>query len=177
MRLLGSWPARPLAAILGLGVLTGNPLLIGAGIGLVSYLVVEGVTGQTPTWQGAATATVMGALGIAGATVLTAVAGAIVGEGLGAFLIGGTVAGAGTGILGAMMYDWLEGRSATQKQLEEAAFFGAVFGLAGGYGEYGTSAEASGGVGFGSSFDEAAGNAFDLVVGTLAAATAHVLGP
>ena len=62
-------------------------------------------------------------------------------------------------------------------QRQRGRRLGAVFGLAGGFGEAGTSAEASGGLGFGSSFDEAAGNVFDFAVGTIAAAAATVLGP
>lgn len=76
---------------------------------------------------------------------------------------------------GEFFYNGLHGRLPTSSQLEGGAALGAVFGLAGGFGEFGTSAD-SGGLGFGRAFDAGAKDVFDLAVGAIAAASGNVLG-
>src|SRR5579872_2413034 len=102
-------------------------------------------------------------MGVVWATAGMAVAGVFIGEGLGATLLGGAVGGAITGVAGLGLYDYLEGKTATPRQVEEAAFFGAVFGIAGGCGEYATSDEdwAAGGLGLNSIDDVTAQAIFD----------------
>jgi hypothetical protein len=158
-------------AVCGLAVGTGNPLLLGAGLGLVSYLLVDAATGKTPTWQGGATALVAGAVAVGGFELATL----IVGESLGATLLSGAVVGAFVGGASEWFNNTLNGKSTTSSQVEGAAAIGAIFGLAGGLGEYGVS-ERSGGLGFGRPAEDdldAIKAGFDLIVGTLAAASGN----
>lgn len=142
------------AAIAGLGALlviayaTGfNGAAMGAVIGMASYLIVDAMTGQTPTFQGAAAAVItgafVGAFGGPFATVAKLLVGA---DGLAARLLGGAAVGALGGLVNATAYHLLQGQFPTWNQVGSDMLYGAVFGLAGGFGEYGTNAGLSGGL-------------------------------
>jgi len=149
--------------------------LIGAGVGLLAYAVGTAVTGQTPTWQGAAAAAVTGALvGVAGPVAVGAAA-FFVGDGLAASVIGGVAISALGGGFNELLYNTLSGRPTTMRQIEVSMAVGALFGLAGGVGDYGASSE-SGGLGYGVAGDATVGGAFDACVGAISTVAGTVLG-
>ena len=86
------------------------------------------------------------------------------------------VVGALVGGVSEWINNTLNGRETTASEVEKAAALGGVLGLAGGFGEYGFS-EGAGGLGFGPAIDIGAKDAFDLALGTIATASANVLGP
>jgi hypothetical protein len=86
-------------------------------------------------------------------------------------LVGGAAVGAGSD----WFYNTIRGKETAAQDVEGAALLGAVFGAAGGLGEYGFSAE-SGGAGFGPAFDINGGNVFDLALGIMATASTNTVG-
>jgi hypothetical protein len=79
------------------------------------------------------------------------------------------------GALNEELYTRLNGRNPSEQELAESMAVGAVFGFAGGIGEYGVS-EGSGGLGFGRGFGKAADGVFNMILGGLAGSSGTVLG-